>query len=29
LVVAECEGHHHLHMDNPRPVAKKIVDFLG
>jgi pimeloyl-ACP methyl ester carboxylesterase len=29
LIVAECEGHHHLHMDNPRPVAKKIVDFLG
>jgi pimeloyl-ACP methyl ester carboxylesterase len=29
LTVAECEGHHHLHMDNPQPVAAKIVDFLS
>lgn len=28
LIVAECEGYHHLHMDNPQPVAEKIVDFL-
>ena len=28
LTVAECEGHHHLHMDNPQPVATKIVEFL-
>lgn len=28
LTVAECEGYHHLHMDNPRPVAEKIVCFL-
>ncbi len=28
LTVAECEGHHHLHMDNPQPVSKKIVEFL-
>lgn len=29
LTVAECEGHHHLHMDNPQPVAEKIVEFLS
>jgi pimeloyl-ACP methyl ester carboxylesterase len=29
LTVAECEGHHHLHMDNPQPVADKIVEFLS
>jgi len=29
LTVVECEGHHHLHMDNPQPVADKIVDFLS
>jgi pimeloyl-ACP methyl ester carboxylesterase len=29
LTVAEYAGHHHLHMDNPQPVATKIVDFLG
>lgn len=28
LTVSECEGYHHLHMDNPQPVAAKIVDFL-
>jgi pimeloyl-ACP methyl ester carboxylesterase len=29
LTVAECEGYHHLHMDNPQPVSEIIVDFLG
>lgn len=29
LIVAECEGHHHLHMDNPQPVAAKIIKFLS
>jgi pimeloyl-ACP methyl ester carboxylesterase len=29
LTVAECEGYHHLHMDNPQPVAEKIVGFLS
>ena len=29
LTVAECEGHHHLHMDNPQPVATKIIEFLS
>ncbi len=29
LTVAECKGHHHLHMDNPQPVAVKIVEFLS
>jgi pimeloyl-ACP methyl ester carboxylesterase len=29
LNVAQCEGHHQLHMDNPRPVAKKIIEFLS
>ncbi len=29
LTVAECEGYHHLHMDNPKPVADKIVRFLN
>jgi pimeloyl-ACP methyl ester carboxylesterase len=29
LTVALCEGHHHLHMDNPQSVATKIVDFLS
>ena len=28
LIFSECEGHHHLHMDNPQPVAEKIVTFL-
>lgn len=28
LQVAECIGHHHLHMDDPRPVAEKINSFL-
>jgi hypothetical protein len=28
LQVAECNGHHHLHMDDPIPVAKHINDFL-
>ena len=29
LTMAECEGFHHLHMDNPQPVAEKIVEFLS
>lgn len=29
LTMAECEGYHHLHMDNPQPVADKIVRFLN
>jgi pimeloyl-ACP methyl ester carboxylesterase len=29
LTVAKCEGYHHLHMDNPQPVADKIVGFLS
>ena len=29
LTTAECEGHHHLHMDNPQPVADKIIIFLS
>jgi pimeloyl-ACP methyl ester carboxylesterase len=29
LTTAECEGHHHLHMDNPQPVADKIIVFLS
>ena len=29
LSIAECAGYHHLHMDNPQPVADKIVDFLN
>jgi pimeloyl-ACP methyl ester carboxylesterase len=29
LTVEECEGYHHLHMDNPQPVAEKIVVFLS
>ncbi|MBL4632100.1 MAG: alpha/beta hydrolase [Paraglaciecola sp.] len=29
LTMAQCEGYHHLHMDNPQPVAEKIVDFLS
>jgi pimeloyl-ACP methyl ester carboxylesterase len=29
LTVVKCEGHHHLHMDNPQPVAEKIVEFLS
>lgn len=28
LQVAECQGHHHLHMDNPIPVAEHINEFL-
>ena len=23
-----CPGGHHLHMDNPEPVAEKIIEFL-
>lgn len=29
LIMVECEGFHHLHMDNPQPVAKEVVDFLS
>ncbi|GAC20405.1 alpha/beta fold hydrolase [Paraglaciecola arctica] len=29
LIMVECEGFHHLHMDNPQPVAKEIVGFLS
>jgi pimeloyl-ACP methyl ester carboxylesterase len=29
LTVVKCEGHHHLHMDNPQQVAEKIVEFLS
>jgi pimeloyl-ACP methyl ester carboxylesterase len=29
LTVAECEGYHHLHMDNPQQVAIQIVRFLN
>ncbi|MFT6990257.1 MAG: pimeloyl-ACP methyl ester carboxylesterase [Paraglaciecola sp.] len=29
LTLAECEGYHHLHMDNPQPVAEKIIEFLS
>ena len=29
LTAVECKGYHHLHMDNPQPVAKKIVGFLS
>tara|TARA_R110000751_G_scaffold91266_3_gene179105 strand:- start:322036 stop:322962 length:927 start_codon:yes stop_codon:yes gene_type:complete len=29
LVMVECEGFHHLHMDNPQPVANAIVCFLS
>jgi pimeloyl-ACP methyl ester carboxylesterase len=29
LTMAECEGYHHLHMDNPQPVADKVVRFLN
>lgn len=28
FTVVECEGYHHLHMDNPMPVALKIIKFL-
>ncbi|GGD63793.1 alpha/beta fold hydrolase [Lacimicrobium alkaliphilum] len=28
LQVAECEGGHHLHMDNPQPVAQQFLSFL-
>lgn len=28
LEIQECDGQHHLHMDNPQPVADKIVRFL-
>lgn len=27
LQVAECEGGHHLHMDNPQPVAQQLLRF--
>ena len=29
LTTVECEGYHHLHMDNPQPVAEKIIGFLS
>ncbi|WP_299071683.1 alpha/beta hydrolase [uncultured Paraglaciecola sp.] len=29
LTVAECEGYHHLHMDNPVSVAVKVAEFLN
>jgi len=29
LTLAECEGHHHVHMDNPSEVSDKIVRFLN
>ena len=29
LTMVEFAGHHHLHMDNPQPVAEKIVEFLS
>lgn len=29
FTVVECEGYHHLHMDNPMPVALKIIKFLS
>lgn len=28
MVAATCPGGHHLHMDNPGPVAEKIIGFL-
>ncbi|MFT5675025.1 MAG: pimeloyl-ACP methyl ester carboxylesterase [Paraglaciecola sp.] len=28
LTCRECQGGHHLHMDNPEPVARQIVTFL-
>lgn len=28
LSSAECEGGHHLHMDNPQAVASEIINFL-
>lgn len=28
LKVEECDGYHHVHMDNPQAVADKVVDFL-
>lgn len=29
LMFKECEGHHHLHMDNPREIAQTIRQFLN
>ena len=29
LSAVECSGHHHVHMDNPEPVAKAILEFLN
>ena len=29
LKVSKCDGYHHVHMDNPRPVADEIVGFLN
>ena len=29
LEVVTCQGGHHLHMDNPKPVAEKISTFFG
>lgn len=28
LAIATCPGGHHLHMDNPEPVAQKIISFF-
>ncbi|WP_088330786.1 alpha/beta hydrolase [Lacimicrobium sp. SS2-24] len=27
LTTVECEGGHHLHMDNPQPVAQQLLSF--
>jgi pimeloyl-ACP methyl ester carboxylesterase len=29
LKVVQCEGHHHVHMDNPSEVSDEIVRFLN
>ncbi|GAA6185092.1 MULTISPECIES: alpha/beta hydrolase [Alteromonadaceae] len=29
LTHVTCEGGHHLHMDNPADIAKKLLDFLA
>lgn len=29
LTKVECDGFHHLHMDNPQPVAQEVVRFLN
>jgi pimeloyl-ACP methyl ester carboxylesterase len=28
LTTVQCDGHHHLHMDNAQPVAQEILKFL-